>query len=404
MPVYVCVCCAAHAILEEAAAAQSGDDQQAGSSGRCSGALDTAHSMVGKAGGRAALTRGTLAVLRWLQPLCQLPQLRSLACERLLLPPGCSAPADLKPFGPTTTTTTELLAKGCLDGNSAPSASAAAAAVAEQLSAAAADLAAMSAQLADIRDNSGSSDDSSDNSGQCTWSSAAIPPSAKGGVAALLLRLLVDALPFCAPTPSSGVDPEGRLLTEAVTLLLLLLYDETFKHRATLVLLDRYDWLLTSVGDAGALRRAGTRRPSASNEQSGGGGDGHEGGEAASGAVFATATAQALEAMSTDRRDTETVAEALTAALDRLTVQLFNQEQVRLMDGDSNHAPNTCVSLRSGHVLCVHAADISCLKALVVCRFLNQTRLLTVTTSRLYCCTDDTAGDASPLASVSNTN
>jgi hypothetical protein len=89
-----------------------------------------------------------------------------------------------------------------------------------------------------------------------------------------LLRRLLLLLPTMAPCSH---DPKGQLLTEAVTLLLLMLYDGQFKYDTTTHLLDCYSWLLQLVGSA--------------------------------------------------REDA--VADALSAALDRLTVQLFNSEEVR---------------------------------------------------------------------------
>jgi hypothetical protein len=90
-----------------------------------------------------------------------------------------------------------------------------------------------------------------------------------------LLRRLLLLLPSMAPCSH---DPKGQLLTEAVTLLLLMLYDSQFKYDTTTHLLDCYSWLLQLVGSA--------------------------------------------------REDA--AADVLSAALDRLTVQLFNSEEVRL--------------------------------------------------------------------------
>lgn len=88
-----------------------------------------------------------------------------------------------------------------------------------------------------------------------------------------LARRLLLLLPYVGPNPA---DRQGLLLTEAVTVLLLMLYDSHFKYDVTMHLLDCYDWLLQLVGDA--------------REEEG---------------------------------------EALSAAMDRLTVQLFISETVR---------------------------------------------------------------------------
>ena len=96
-----------------------------------------------------------------------------------------------------------------------------------------------------------------------------LPPQSQEGCLARRLLLL---LPDIGPSPA---DAQGLLLTEAVTLMLLLLYDSPFKFEVTVHLLDCYQWLLQLVGEA---------------------------------------------------REAE--GEALSAALDRLTVQLFNAESV----------------------------------------------------------------------------
>jgi hypothetical protein len=92
-----------------------------------------------------------------------------------------------------------------------------------------------------------------------------------GQIGCLARRLLL-LLPEIGPSP---VDQQGLLMMEAMTVLLLLLFDGHFKTDVTLHLLDCYEWLLQLVGDA---------------------------------------------------REAE--GEALSAALDRLTVQLFNAESV----------------------------------------------------------------------------
>lgn len=97
-------------------------------------------------------------------------------------------------------------------------------------------------------------------------------PCRKAGQEGCFARRLLLLLPQLGPSPA---DSQGLLLTEAVTLLLLLLYDGQFKFDVTLHLLDCYSWLLQLVGEA-----------------------------------------------------QESEGEALSAALDRLTVQLFNAEAV----------------------------------------------------------------------------
>ena len=101
---------------------------------------------------------------------------------------------------------------------------------------------------------------------------AAAAAAALQGQEGCLARRLLLLLPEMGPSPA---DQQGLLLTEAVTLLLLLLYDSHFKFEVTVHLLDCYEWLLQLVGEA---------------------------------------------------RESE--GEALSAALDRLTVQLFNAESV----------------------------------------------------------------------------
>jgi hypothetical protein len=106
----------------------------------------------------------------------------------------------------------------------------------------------------------------------CIAAAAAAVVTPTQGQEGCLARRLLLLLPELGPSP---VDQQGLLLTESVTVLLLLLYDTGFKVDVTMHLLDCYGWLLQLVGDV---------------------------------------------------REAE--GEALSAALDRLTVQLFNAEVV----------------------------------------------------------------------------
>jgi hypothetical protein len=104
------------------------------------------------------------------------------------------------------------------------------------------------------------------------------------------------------------------VLTEAVTVLLLLLYDSPFKIDVTMHLLDCYGWLLQLVGDV---------------------------------------------------REAE--GEALSAALDRLTVQLFNAEVVseggggqRVGEGGGLSAALDVLTLQPVNVRVVSSKSIFC--------------------------------------------
>jgi hypothetical protein len=183
-----------------------------------------------------------VVLLRWLQPLLKVARIRSMACDIVLLSPEELATALQQPQQPPQ------------QQQQVPPWQ-----QQQQLEHVQSQLWAVAQSLVS----------------QLAPANAAFTCRAAQQQGCLLCRLLL-LLPSMAPNIH---DPKGQLLTEAVTLLLLMLYDSQFKYDTTTHLLDCYSWLLQLVGSA--------------------------------------------------REDA--VADALSAALDRLTVQLFNSEEVRLL-------------------------------------------------------------------------
>jgi hypothetical protein len=210
--------------------------------------------------GAAMMVQRGVAVLRWLQPLAKASRIRAIMAEAVLLPAEelAATPAAAPPPAAGS-------AGGSVSGSSSSSTAAGTGAPAPAGSSAAGEAAAAAAETA-----------------QQLWMvlgefvEMLAPPSPQPcrlpAQSSCLARRLLLLLPQLAPNPC---DREGALLTESVTLLLLLLYDARIKGDVTLHLMDCYETLLFLVGDA-----------------------------------------------------VEEQGDALSGATDRLTVQLFNSEQV----------------------------------------------------------------------------
>jgi hypothetical protein len=196
------------------------------------GSDNTMAAAAAAAAATSAMLQETTSVLRWLQMLVKVTRIRPAVCKMLLLTPEvlCEQQQQQQQQHHQTAAVQQALWKAC--------------------------------------QGLGSRLSVPDTTKPCRF---------KAQQGCLLQRLLL-LLPQLVPGP---FDTQGQLLTEAVTLLLLLLYDSKFKYDTTTHLLDCYDWLLQLVGNA----------------------------------------------------QDDAVADALSAALDRLTVQLFNSEQVRGVAG-----------------------------------------------------------------------